>query len=87
MNLEDCLSVAAEEPGEADSVGACSLDFERHQLPVGADVGMAESEQLLIPCDRCRDEQFGKSATESVEQDGDVLVLVSVDADDDIVVS
>lgn len=87
MNLTNRLPLAAEEPGEADAVRSGPLHTERHELPVRADMGEAEREQLLVPGDGRGDEQLGEPAAESVEQNGDVFVFVSVDADDDIVVS
>lgn len=49
------------------------------------DVAQAEREQLLEAEQGGGDEQFGESSVEAVEQDGDMLVLVGVDTDDDIV--
>lgn len=86
MNLANDLPVTAKEASEANSIRAGALDAERHQPSLQADMGEAEREQLLVSCDRRGDEQFGEPAAESVEKDSDVLVLVSVDADDDIVV-
>lgn len=53
----------------------------RPSLP---DVTQAEGEQVLEPGQGGGYEQLGEPAAEAVKHDGDVLVLVGVDAGDDI---
>lgn len=77
--------MAAQEPGQADPVGPGAFDTEGEESPVRADVTETELEEFDEAGRRGRDEQFAQSAAESVDQNSDVLVLVGVDADDDIV--
>jgi hypothetical protein len=85
VDLVDGVPVAAQEPGQANAVGPGAFDTERKDSPVRADVTKTELEEFDEAGRRGRDEQFGQSAAESVDQNSDVLVLVGVDADDDIV--
>jgi hypothetical protein len=48
-------------------------------------MGLAEREQFSEAGRRGWDELLVETASEAVEQDGDVLVLVGVDADEDVV--
>ena len=70
----------AQEAGQADPIGATALHTERH------DAAELErpSEKLGIAVVGRDDRSIVESAAQPVEGNGDMLVLVGVDADDDI---
>lgn len=85
MDLVDGVGVTAQEPGQPDAVGAGVLDAEGHHAAIGADVAHTERQELGEPGQSGGDEKLAESSAEAVDEDGDVLVFVGVDSDDDIV--
>jgi len=75
------VAVAAQEPGQADAVGAAALDGE--QVESAPCVGPGE--QFGVAVVGGGDRQVAEAASEAVDGDGDVGVFVGVDADDDVV--
>jgi hypothetical protein len=72
--------MAAQEPGQADPVGPAALDRVEMHRPQGAGPG----DQRGVAIVGGRDGEPVEPATEAVEGDGDVGVLMGVDTDDDI---
>lgn len=85
MHLMHGLAVSAQEPRQPDTVGAGAFHAEADEPALGPDVALAEREQVG-ETGRCGGDEFlTHTAAEAVEHDGDVLVLVGVNADDDVV--
>jgi hypothetical protein len=72
--------MTAQEAGQTDPVGAAALHPERHHPAQPERPG----DQLAIAVVGRVDRPIVEVAAEPVEGDGDVLVLVGVDADDDV---
>ena len=73
------MAVAAEEPSESDPVGPAPLDREDTHIPEGQRPG----EQFRVAEVRRVEVKLPEMTADSVKCDGDVLILVGVDADDD----
>jgi hypothetical protein len=79
-DLDHTVTVAAQEPGQPDAVGAGALDPERHDTALCLGPG----QQLLVALGRDIDAEVVQTAAKPVDSDRDVAVFVGVHADDDI---
>lgn len=80
VHLDDLVRVTAQEAGQARPIGPGSFDAERDYSPVAS----SPPEQRRVPVRSGRDEELAEAAAKPVEDDGDMLILVRVDTDDDI---
>ena len=79
IDLNDAVPLGYERPAQACAVGAGALDAEGPDGP--ASDGPAN--ELPVPRRCCGDREGAEMRTEPGDRDGDVNVLVGVDADDD----
>jgi hypothetical protein len=80
VHLDDLGPMAAQEAGQPGTIGTGAFDS------VGD--GLAHSprpdDELVVAGRRRRDGEVAEAATDAVDDDGNVVVLVGVDADDDV---
>jgi hypothetical protein len=80
-DLNRRVAVAAQEPGQTNAIGATALDREDMDLAERTRPGEELGVAIIVGVEELR---FVDEPADAVDGDGDVLVLVGVDADDDV---
>jgi hypothetical protein len=75
------VAVAAQEPGQTNAIRAAALDREDMDLAERTRPGKELGVATIVRVEELR---FVDEPTDAVDGDGDVLVLVGVDADNDV---